>query len=62
MVSDEEDESLNRQLMRGDADMLIAREVQPREFLQQQQQAGSPEEEGSGGSGSGRARIKREPI
>jgi hypothetical protein len=61
LVSDEEDESLNRQLMRGDAGKLIAREVQPRESLQQQQ-AGSPEEEGSGGSGSGRARIKQEPI
>ena len=58
LVSDEEDESLNRQLMQGEDELLIAKEVQPRG-----QQASSREGEGGGGSrgGLGRVRVKREP-
>jgi hypothetical protein len=61
LVSDEEEESLNRQLMEGDAELVVVREVQHKE---QQQQAGSglAAEESIGGSSSsgGGVRVKRE--
>jgi hypothetical protein len=59
LVPVEEDESLNRQLMQGERELLISREVQPRGSLQQRGQ-GSGEAEGSGGSPAAVVGVKRE--
>jgi hypothetical protein len=61
LLSDEEEESLNRQLMEGDAELVVVREVQHKE---QQQQAGSgvaaKESIGGGSSSRGAVRVKRD--
>lgn len=61
LVSVEQDASLNRQLLQGEDELLIAREVQPMESLQQAgSRYGEAAPEGTGG-GDGRA-VKQEPL
>jgi hypothetical protein len=63
LVSDEEDESLNRQLMQGEDELIIARDVQPREQRQGRQGGkGGEAAGGSSGGGCSRGRVRRERM